>query len=147
MPSGTKDGANLEDQDEIGDLSVIQRRLRPYAGLYLSREGGRTTDESLSPFSIKSGQERAAAAEDTASCCSIPLLRPRRAIAERESESGHVREIPPCFSHCERERERPFPQRDYPCRNRGGTRGADGWIWSSGFGQMSAKPECRAGPF
>ena len=83
----------------------------------------------------------------------------RRAREEGESKSGHVRKIPPCLC----ERERPFPQRDYPCRNRGGRRrkrrrrGAEGrwmdlviWIWANvSPARMEVRPgrPGRPGPF
>ena len=135
---------------EIRDLYVVQLALARRAGLYLSRKGDELkSSPPLPPFSIKSGQlgtgRTARGAEERTLHHVAPIpLRP----SESERRGGikvWARSRNPSLPPRVRASFSPEGlslQKSRSGRRRRG-RGTDGWIWSSGFGQMSAKPEWR----
>ena len=131
----------------------VRHPTSPTTGLYLSRKGGRTDGRKSLPFLYQIRPTELRSAEDTASCCSNPSP----AVGEREERGNQslgtfAKSLPACASESVL-----FPRGTIPAEIEEGAGGgvggerraggrADGWIWSSGFGQMSAKPEWRGRP-
>ena len=152
------EGDPISCSDLEGNKRFVRHPTR-LAGLYLSRKGDELKSP-LSPLSLSNpanwgrAGRRGAGRQRRGHC--IMLLqslsgRRRRASERRGGIKVWARSRNPPLPLL-RARASFSPEGpSYPCRNRGERAqceeqwGADGWIGSSGFGQMSAKPEGRSG--